>query len=74
MNMKTIGAKVEDEIYAVFRLVCEKDGVNVSDRLKDLVSKFVKEEAPYLVLDEKIYLELKRIAEENGLRFYPSLL
>lgn len=63
---KTIGTKVDDEIYEVFRLVCEKDGVNVSDRLRDLVNEFVKEEAPYLVIDQNVCEELKRIAEEKG--------
>ena len=63
---KTIGTKVDDEIYEVLRLVCEKDGVNVSDRLRDLVNKFVKEEAPFLVIDPDVCKELKRIAEEKG--------
>lgn len=65
--MKTIGSKVEDEIYNVFRLVCEKDGVTVSDRVKDLVSKFVKEEAPFLVLDQDMSEQLKSIAKEKGI-------
>lgn len=64
--MKTIGAKVEDETYEVFRLVCENEGVTPSDRLRDLVNKFVKEEAPYLVIDSQVCVELKRIAKENG--------
>ena len=64
---KTIGAKVEDETYEVFRLVCENEGVTPSDRLRDLVNKFVREEAPFLVIDPNVCLELKRIAEEKGL-------
>lgn len=64
---KTIGAKVEDETYEVFRLVCENEGVTPSDRLRDLVNKFVKEEAPFVVIDPEVCLELKRIAEEKGL-------
>ena len=63
---KTIGTKVDDEIYEVLRLVCEKDGVNVSDRLRDLVNKFVKEEAPFLVINPDVCQELKRIAKEKG--------
>jgi len=63
---KTIGTKVDDAIYEVLRLVCEKDGVNVSDRLRDLVNKFVKEEAPFLVIDPDVCEELKRIAEKKG--------
>jgi len=63
---KTIGTKVDDEIYEVLRVICEKDGVNISDRLRDLVNKFVKEEAPFLVIDPNVCEELKRIAKEKG--------
>jgi len=63
---KTIGAKVDDDVYEILKEVCEKEGVNVSDRVRDLVDKFVKEEAPFLVLDRNVCLELKRIAEKKG--------
>ena len=64
--MKTIGSKVQDDIYDVFRLLCEKDGVTISERVKDLVNKFVNEETPYVMLDEDISEQLKTIAKEKG--------
>ncbi len=66
IDMKTIGSKVEDDIYAVFRLVCEKDGVTVSDRVRELVNDFVKEEAPYIALGQDVSEKLKQIANEKG--------
>ena len=64
---KTLGTKVENDIYEVFRLACEREGVTVSDRLRDMVNEVVKEEAPFLLIDPQVCLELKRIADREGL-------
>ncbi len=66
-DLKTIGSKVEDETYNLFRLVCERDGVTVSDRVKDLINKFVNEEAPFIVLEQDLAERLKAIAEKEGI-------
>ena len=69
VDMKTIGSKVEDEVYDVFRLVCENDGVTVSDRVRDLVKEFVKEKAPFIVIDQDMSEQLKQVAREKGIEW-----
>ena len=70
VNMvKTLGTKVEDDIYEVFRLACEREGVTVSDRLRDMVNHIVKEEAPILLIDPQVCNCLKEIAEKKGVEW-----
>ena len=67
--VKTLGTKVEDDIYEVFRLACEREGVTVSDRLRDMVNELVKEEAPFLLIDPQVCNCLKGIAERKGVEW-----
>jgi len=64
--MKTVGAKLDNEEYDEFDVMCSDCDMTKSEKLRDLVKKFINDPEAYDEIKKNLDVTLGKVYDEDG--------